>query len=123
MFPAQALAEVMLARGWRVKLTTDARGARFTGGFPHTVEIQQISSATFARGGIAAKLLVPFRIIGGVAGAVMGLMRDKPCRYRRLWRVPFHSSPDSGMGVAAAAHDTRTKRRSGPGECVLCQAR
>ncbi|MBA97701.1 MAG: UDP-N-acetylglucosamine--N-acetylmuramyl-(pentapeptide) pyrophosphoryl-undecaprenol N-acetylglucosamine transferase [Sulfitobacter sp.] len=78
MFPAQALAEVMLARGWRVKLTTDARGARFTGGFPHTVEIQEISSATFARGGIAAKLLVPFRIIGGVAGAVMGLMRDKP---------------------------------------------
>ena len=78
MFPAQALAEVMLARGWRVKLTTDARGARFTGGFPHTVEIQEISSATFARGGIAAKFLVPFRIIGGVAGAVMGLMRDKP---------------------------------------------
>lgn len=32
MFPAQALAEVMLARGWRVKLSTDARGARYTGG-------------------------------------------------------------------------------------------
>ena len=34
MFPAQALAEVMLARGWRVRLSTDARGARYTGGFP-----------------------------------------------------------------------------------------
>ena len=41
MFPAQALAEVMLARGWRVKLSTDARGARYTGGFPEAVEIQQ----------------------------------------------------------------------------------
>ena len=26
MFPAQALAEAMLARGWRVRLSTDARG-------------------------------------------------------------------------------------------------
>ncbi|HGG65751.1 MAG TPA: UDP-N-acetylglucosamine--N-acetylmuramyl-(pentapeptide) pyrophosphoryl-undecaprenol N-acetylglucosamine transferase, partial [Rhodobacteraceae bacterium] len=50
MFPAQALAEVMLRKGWRVKLSTDARGARYTGGFPHVVEIEEISSATFARG-------------------------------------------------------------------------
>lgn len=78
MFPAQALAEVMLARGWRVKLSTDARGARYTGGFPDAVEIQQISSATFARGGIAAKAMVPFRIIGGVIGAVVGMLRDRP---------------------------------------------
>ena len=32
MFPAQALAEEMLARGWRVRLATDARGARYAGG-------------------------------------------------------------------------------------------
>ena len=78
MFPAQALAEVMLARGWRVKLSTDARGARYAGGFPDAVKIQQISSATFARGGVAAKALVPFRILGGVFGAVLGMLRDKP---------------------------------------------
>ncbi len=69
MFPAQALAEVMLRRGWRVKLSTDARGARYTGGFPHSVEIEQMSSATFARGGALAKLVVPFRIAGGVISA------------------------------------------------------
>ncbi|WP_238365848.1 UDP-N-acetylglucosamine--N-acetylmuramyl-(pentapeptide) pyrophosphoryl-undecaprenol N-acetylglucosamine transferase [Mesobacterium pallidum] len=78
MFPAQALAEALLRRGWRVKLSTDARGARYTGGFPHTVEIEQISSATFARGGLAAKAAVPFRIAGGVASAVSRMMRDKP---------------------------------------------
>lgn len=78
MFPAQALAEVMLRKGWRVKLTTDARGARYTGGFPHSVEIEQVSSATFARGGKLAKLLVPFRILGGVMSAVMKLRRDRP---------------------------------------------
>jgi len=78
MFPAQALAEVMLRRGWRVKLSTDARGARYTGGFPHSVEISQVSSATFARAGFFAKALVPFRILGGVMGAAFGMLRDQP---------------------------------------------
>ena len=78
MFPAQALAEVMLRRGWRVKLSTDARGARYTGGFPHSVEIEQVASATFARGGIINKLLVPLHVLGGVIGASLRMMRDKP---------------------------------------------
>ncbi|WP_299148822.1 undecaprenyldiphospho-muramoylpentapeptide beta-N-acetylglucosaminyltransferase [uncultured Tateyamaria sp.] len=78
MFPAQALAEAMLARGWRVKLSTDARGARYTGGFPHTTEIEQISSSTFARGGLPAKAATPFRIGAGVVSAVFKMMRDKP---------------------------------------------
>lgn len=78
MFPAQALAEAMLRKGWRVKLSTDARGARYTGGFPHTVEIEQISSATFARGGVLAKAMVPFRIAGGIFGATFRMMRAKP---------------------------------------------
>ncbi len=78
MFPAQALAEVMLARGWRVKLSTDARGARYTSGFPDAVEIEQIASATFARGGLLAKALVPVRILSGTLSAAMRMMRDKP---------------------------------------------
>ena len=78
MFPAQALAEAMLARGWRVKLSTDARGARYTAGFPAQVEVVVLSSATFARGGIAAKLLVPFRIAGGVVSALWSSLRDAP---------------------------------------------
>ncbi|MDF1802735.1 UDP-N-acetylglucosamine--N-acetylmuramyl-(pentapeptide) pyrophosphoryl-undecaprenol N-acetylglucosamine transferase [Thalassovita sp.] len=78
MFPAQALAEAMLRRGWRVKLSTDARGARYTGGFPHSVEIEQVSSATFARGGLLAKAMVPVRILGGVLGMVWRMRRDRP---------------------------------------------
>ncbi|PTQ71367.1 undecaprenyldiphospho-muramoylpentapeptide beta-N-acetylglucosaminyltransferase [Celeribacter persicus] len=78
MFPAQSLAEVMLARGWRVKLSTDARGARYTGAFPKAVEIDTVPSATFARGGIAAKALVPFRIAGGVFSALTKFASDKP---------------------------------------------
>ncbi len=72
MFPAQALAEAMLARGWRVKLSTDDRGARYAGGFPEDVRIERVASATFARGGPVAKLLVPFRIVAGVVDPGFG---------------------------------------------------
>lgn len=78
MFPAQALAEAMLHKGWRVKLSTDARGARYTGGFPDSTEIEQISSATFARGGLGAKVMVPLKIAGGVLSMVGQMMRDAP---------------------------------------------
>ena len=78
MFPAQALAETMLRDGWRVKLSTDARGARYTGGFPHTVEIEEVNSATFARGGLFAKLVTPLRILAGTLAAVRGFRRDRP---------------------------------------------
>lgn len=78
MFPAQSLAELMLRKGWRVKLSTDARGARYTGGFPHTVEIEQVASATFARGGIFAKAGVPFRIAGGVLSMAARMRKDRP---------------------------------------------
>lgn len=78
MFPAQALAEAMLAKGWRVRLSTDARGARYTAGFPDAVEVSVVGSATFARGGIVQKLMVPFRILGGVAAAKWRMLRDRP---------------------------------------------
>ncbi|MCZ8151382.1 MAG: UDP-N-acetylglucosamine--N-acetylmuramyl-(pentapeptide) pyrophosphoryl-undecaprenol N-acetylglucosamine transferase [Rhodobacteraceae bacterium] len=78
MFPAQALAEAMVRKGWRVKLSTDARGARYAGGFPHVVQVEEVASATFARGGAVAKLAVPFRIFGGVLAAVWGMLRDRP---------------------------------------------
>lgn len=78
MFPAQALAEAMVARSWRGKLSTDARGARYAGGFPKAVTVETLASATFARGGTAARLLVPFRIAAGVVGALAGMRRDRP---------------------------------------------
>ena len=46
MFPAQALAEELLVRGWEVKLSTDSRGARFTQNFPKAVKIEKIGRAS-----------------------------------------------------------------------------
>jgi UDP-N-acetylglucosamine--N-acetylmuramyl-(pentapeptide) pyrophosphoryl-undecaprenol N-acetylglucosamine transferase len=78
MFPAQSLAEEMLRRGWRVRLSTDARGARYAGGFPDAVEIEIVRSATFARGGPGAKLGVPLKLGQGVLAAWQGFRRDRP---------------------------------------------
>ncbi len=78
MFPAQALAEAMLHEGWRVRLSTDARGARYTGGFPHSTEITEVSSATFARGGLVSKAMVAPRLAAGVLGMARQMRRDRP---------------------------------------------
>lgn len=78
MFPAQSLAEVMLARGWRVKLSTDERGARYAGNFPEQVVREVVSSATTARGGPLAKLAVPFRIASGALAARRAMKSDPP---------------------------------------------
>ena len=78
MFPAQALAELLLAEGWRVRLSTDDRGARYAGGFPDGVERSIVRSATTARGGLAGKLTAPLKIAAGVVAARTGLRRDRP---------------------------------------------
>ncbi len=78
MFPAQALAEAMLEKGWRVRLSTDDRGARYVGGFPDAVDIDVVKSATFAHAGIGSKLRVPFRILSGILSARRRMKRDRP---------------------------------------------
>lgn len=78
MFPAQALAELLLAEGWRVRLSTDDRGARYAGGFPDAVERSIVKSATTARGGLLGKLTAPLKIARGVLAARSGFGKDRP---------------------------------------------
>lgn len=46
LFPAEALAHEMTARGWSVHLVTDSRANRFSATFP-AVAVHQVSSSTF----------------------------------------------------------------------------
>ena len=78
MFPAQALAEEMLIRGWRVTLSTDERGVKYTGGFPNKVIIQRVSSATFAKGSFFKKITVPFKIGLGVFNTRRWMRNEMP---------------------------------------------
>ncbi|MFV0409997.1 MAG: UDP-N-acetylglucosamine--N-acetylmuramyl-(pentapeptide) pyrophosphoryl-undecaprenol N-acetylglucosamine transferase [Paracoccus sp. (in: a-proteobacteria)] len=78
MFPAQSLAEVLLSEGWRVKLSTDDRGARYAGNFPDEVAREILPSATTARGGTAGKIKAPFKIASGILAARATFNRDRP---------------------------------------------
>lgn len=78
MFPAQALSEALLARGWHVTLSTDERGARYSGGFPEAVERRQVPAATFARGGLMAKAMVPLVLLRGVLAGLWQMIRQRP---------------------------------------------
>jgi UDP-N-acetylglucosamine--N-acetylmuramyl-(pentapeptide) pyrophosphoryl-undecaprenol N-acetylglucosamine transferase len=46
LFPAEALAHELIARGWTIHLATDDRAERFAGSFP-AAELHPIASATF----------------------------------------------------------------------------
>jgi len=61
-----------------VKLSTDERGARYTGGFPEAVTIEVVASGTFSRGGLWAKLMVGPQIVRGTFAAMRAMMADKP---------------------------------------------
>ena len=78
MFPAQALAEEMLARGWRVRLATDARGARYAGGFPAAVERRVTRAGTFAQGSLLARALAPLSIAAGSLASLWSMLIDRP---------------------------------------------
>jgi UDP-N-acetylglucosamine--N-acetylmuramyl-(pentapeptide) pyrophosphoryl-undecaprenol N-acetylglucosamine transferase len=78
MFPAQALAEEMLARGWRVTLATDARGARYAGGFPPAVTRKVTAAGTFAQGGWLARMTTPFAVAAGTAAQLLAMRADPP---------------------------------------------
>ena len=56
MFPAQALAEEMIERGWQVRLSTDARGKRYASDFPKDVTIDTVRASTFSRGRLKGKI-------------------------------------------------------------------
>ena len=78
VFPAQALGEEMLAKGWKVELWTDRRGLRFVGGFPPDISIRRIPAATFGRGGGIERLTAPVQILLGIIFSCLRAIRLRP---------------------------------------------
>jgi len=75
LFPAQALAEALTARGWRVVLATDGRGAQYAHDFP-AEERLALDAATASNP--VAMVGAVFKILGGVAQARAAFARLKP---------------------------------------------
>ncbi len=68
MFPAQALAEALIARGWRVVLATDERGALYADKFPAEHRLT-LAAATFKRGDVLGMAKAGANILQGVLQA------------------------------------------------------
>ena len=116
MFPAQALAEEMLARGWRVRLATDARGARFADEFPGPVERRITASASFAQGASLQRATAPFAVAAGAVASIAG-DAARPAGLRGgLRRLPGAAGDDRGTGAQGPVPDPRAERRARPGE-------
>lgn len=77
LFPAEALAHEMIARGWSVHLATDDRAERFAGHFP-AKEVHPIASATFGSRNPVALARSFLTIWRGVRQSSQVIARIKP---------------------------------------------
>jgi UDP-N-acetylglucosamine--N-acetylmuramyl-(pentapeptide) pyrophosphoryl-undecaprenol N-acetylglucosamine transferase len=77
LFPAEALAAVLTARGLAVDLVTDERAQRYGGAFPARA-IHQIASATTSGGSPVARLKAILTLAVGTLAALILLARLRP---------------------------------------------
>ena len=91
LFPAQALAEVLARRGWKIVVMTDARFANYATQFPGT-SIETVPSSPFS------SILAPFKILAGIVTAFAKLRRLKPAAV-----VGFGGYPSVPVMMAAVA--------------------
>lgn len=69
LFPAEALAQELKRRGWRILLVTDARGERYASTFPADEKFL-ISAASPSIGGAVAKAAAAISLAGGLLTAL-----------------------------------------------------
>ena len=77
LFPAQALSEALIARGWRVVLATDERGAGYAASFPAEERIA-LSAATYRPGDPLGLARAGLAIAKGAAQAMSAFARLDP---------------------------------------------
>ena len=102
LFPAQALSEALAARGWRIVLATDERGAAYAGSFPAEERIP-LSAATYKPGDAVGLLKAALAIGRGVGQAMSAFRRLDPDIV-----VGFGGYPSAPALLAALATGRRT---------------
>ena len=85
LFPAQAMAEELIRRGWRIALATDERGAQYAGEFPAEERIA-LTARTYKRGN-------PFSMMGAAFAALQGAGEARAAFTRRS------ETRDAGAGA------------------------
>jgi UDP-N-acetylglucosamine--N-acetylmuramyl-(pentapeptide) pyrophosphoryl-undecaprenol N-acetylglucosamine transferase len=77
LFPAQALAEELTRRGWRIALATDDRGAQYAGNFPAERRIP-LSAATYRNGDPVGMAKAGIQVLAGRMQAAAAFKRYRP---------------------------------------------
>jgi UDP-N-acetylglucosamine--N-acetylmuramyl-(pentapeptide) pyrophosphoryl-undecaprenol N-acetylglucosamine transferase len=77
LFPAQALAEALTRRGWRIALATDDRGATYASNFPAERRIP-LSAATYRSGDLIGMARAGIRVLAGISQAKSAFARIRP---------------------------------------------
>jgi UDP-N-acetylglucosamine--N-acetylmuramyl-(pentapeptide) pyrophosphoryl-undecaprenol N-acetylglucosamine transferase len=77
LYPANAFAQAMIARGWRVVLMTDIRGRRYASDFP-AQQIIDVPAATLSLSNPIGAVGGGFRLLRGIQAAHGHLRRLKP---------------------------------------------
>ena len=77
LFPAEAVARVLAARGWRIELVTDHRTREYGGDFP-AAETHIVASATPSGRGLAGKVGAGLKLSGGTLRALRLVGRIRP---------------------------------------------
>ena len=93
LFPAQALAAELSARGRRIVVMTDARGKNYNAAFPGA-DIETVPSGSFANR--SQMLTAPFAIVGGIFVALRKLLHLKPAAV-----IGFGGYPSLPVMIAA----------------------
>jgi UDP-N-acetylglucosamine--N-acetylmuramyl-(pentapeptide) pyrophosphoryl-undecaprenol N-acetylglucosamine transferase len=97
LFPAQALAETLIGRGWRVVLATDERGGSYAGAFPAEARIA-LSAATYRPGDPLGMVRAGLAIARGTWAARRAFRRLEPSVV-----VGFGGYPSLPALIAAAS--------------------
>jgi UDP-N-acetylglucosamine--N-acetylmuramyl-(pentapeptide) pyrophosphoryl-undecaprenol N-acetylglucosamine transferase len=97
LFPAQALAETLIGRGWRVVLATDERGGSYAGEFPAEERIA-LSAATYRPGDPLGMARAGLAIARGTLTARKAFKRLEPAVV-----VGFGGYPSLPALIAAAS--------------------
>lgn len=77
LFPAEALAHELAARGWRIELVTDSRAERYAGKFP-AAAVDTVASATFGSRNPIALMKALWTIWTGVRQSSALIAKAKP---------------------------------------------
>ena len=102
LFPAQALAEALAARGWRIVLATDERVEALSATFPAERRLA-LSAATFRRGDVPGMVRAGWAILRGVIQARAALREIYPAIV-----VGFGGYPSLPALIAAISLSCRT---------------